>query len=112
MSGRRWMAIVAALLLGTSVTPAARAASEAEIERLSSLALLLGRGIGCNLQTKRAAAVIGGWFDKTFPPGSEAQERYLPVFAEEVEQHARQQRTGGSPDSCADVAHAFYTMRW
>jgi hypothetical protein len=112
MHGRRWMAIVGALLLGTSLTQGARAASEAEIERLSSLALLLGRGIGCRLDTNRASAVIGSWFDKTFPPGTAAQERYLPVFAEEVEQHAREQRTGGSPDSCADVAHAFYTMRW
>jgi hypothetical protein len=106
------LAVFATLLLGAAAAPAAQAASEAELERMSSLALLLGRGIGCNLQTKRAAAVIGSWFDKTFPPGSDAQERYLPVFAEEVEQHARAQRTGGSPDSCADVAHAFYTMRW
>jgi hypothetical protein len=106
------LAVSVALLLGTVAAPAARAATEAEIERMSSLALLLGRGIGCRLDTKRASAVIGSWFDQTFPPGSGAQERYLPMFAEEVEHHARQQRTGASPDSCAQVAHAFYTMRW
>jgi hypothetical protein len=111
MADGRWIAISAALLLGNSLAQPAQAASEAEVERLSSFALLLGRGIGCNLDTKRAAGVIGSWFDNTFP-GEEEQERYLPVFAEEVEQHARQQRSGDSPDSCADIAHAFYTMRW
>ena len=88
----------------------AKAASEAEVERLSSLALLLGRGIGCKLDTKRASGVISSWFDRTFP--ADEQGHYLPVFAQEVEQHAREQHRGDSPDSCADVAHAFYTMRW
>ena len=106
------LAVSAMLLLGAVTAPVAQAASQAELERMSSLALLLGRGIGCNLETKRASAVIGSWFDQTFPPGSSEQERYLPVFAAEVEQHARQQRSGDSPDSCADVANAFYTMRW
>lgn len=107
----RWIALTAAALLAGSIALPARAASDAELERMSSLALLLGRGIGCNLDTKRASGVIGSWFDETFPSSGE-QERYLPVFAQEVEQHARQQRSGHSPDSCADVANAFYTMRW
>jgi hypothetical protein len=112
MGKGRWIVVLGTLLVGTSLAPSAQAASEAELERMSSLALLLGRGIGCNLETKRASAVIGSWFDQTFPPGSREQERYLPVFAEKVEQHAREQRRGDSPDSCADVANAFYTMRW
>jgi len=106
------LAVSATLLLGAAAAPVAQAASEAEVERMNGLALLLGRGIGCRLDTKRAAAVIGSWFDQTFPPGSEAQEHYLPQFAEEVEQHARAQRSGDSPDSCAEIANAFYTMRW
>jgi hypothetical protein len=106
------VAVFALLLLGAATAPVAPAASETEVERLSSFALLLGRGIGCNLDTKRAARAISSWFERTFPADSGEQERYLPVFAGEVERHARQQRGGGSPDSCADVAHAFYTMRW
>jgi hypothetical protein len=106
------VAVAAMLLVGVATAPAAQAASEAEIERLSSFALLLGRGIGCNLDTKRAAGVIGSWFEQTFPAGSAEREHYLPVFAGEVELHFKRQRSGGSPDSCADVAHAFYTMRW
>jgi len=108
-------ALVAAftmLLVGMAVAPAAQAASEAEIERLSSFAMVLGRGIGCNLDTKRAAVMLENWFDKAFPPGSGEQEQYRPVFAAEVKQYARQQRSGDSPDSCADVAQAFYTLRW
>ena len=111
MAHGRWLAIAVVLVLGGSIAPPARAASDAELERMSSLALLLGRGIGCNLDTKRASGVISSWFDRTFP-GSSEQEHYLPEFAEQVELHARQQRSGDSPDSCADVANAFYTMRW
>jgi hypothetical protein len=104
--------MAAALLLGNSLAQPAHAASEAEVERLSSFAMVLGRGIGCNLDTKRAAAVLNQWFDKAFPPGSGEQEHYLPRFAAEVEQYRLQQHSGDSPDSCADVAQAFYTLRW
>ena len=63
------------------------------------------------LDTRRASGAIGAWFDRTFPTAEE-QGRYLPRFADEVRSHALQQRDGTSPDSCRDVAEAFYEMRW
>jgi hypothetical protein len=110
MSRIQWTAI-GALLLGLAPAPALRAASPVELERMSGMALLLGRGIACGLDTRRASGAIGAWFDRTFPT-SEEQDRYLPRFADEVRSHARQQRDGASPDSCKDVAEAFYAMRW
>ena len=101
-----------ALLLGTCLAPAAEAASEADLQRMNNMALLLGRAAGCGLDTARATGVIGAWFDQTFPPGSIDQKRYLPVFTREIRRHAEQQQSGNSPDSCADIAEAFYTMRW
>ena len=103
--------VAAALLVGAAAAPQAQAASQAELDRLSSMALLLGRGLACGLDTKRAAGSIEAWFEQTFPAETE-QSRYLPLFADEVRSHLRQQRDGASPDSCADVAQAFYTMRW
>ena len=101
------VAASAVLLLGTVLAPTAQAASETAIERLSTFAMILGRGIGCNLDTKRAAAMLSKWFDEAFPPESGEQKHYLPRFATEVEQYSMQQRRGDSPDSCADVAQAF-----
>jgi hypothetical protein len=99
-------------LVGAAVAPVAQAASKADLERMNNMALLLGRAAGCGLDTDRATGVIGAWFDQTFPPGSIDQKRYLPVFTREIRRHAEQQQSGKSPDSCADIAEAFHTMRW
>ena len=112
MGGWRWLTIGCALLLGVAVAPVAKAASEADLARMDNMALLLGRAAGCGLDTERATGVIGAWFDQTFPPGSIAQKRYLPKFAKEIRRHAAEQQSGNSPDSCADIAEAFRTMRW
>lgn len=108
----RAVAAVLALLLGIGLAPVAKAASEADLKRMNNMALLLGRAAGCGLDTERATGVIGAWFDQTFPPGSIEQRRYLPKFAQEIRRHAEQQQSGNSPDSCADIAEAFRTMRW
>jgi hypothetical protein len=108
----RWWAIGGALFLGAALAPVAEAASEADLKRLDNMALLLGRAAGCNLDTDRATGVIGAWFDQTFPPGSIDQKRYLPMFTREIRRHAAEQQNGNSPDSCADIAEAFRTMRW
>ncbi|HSA80658.1 MAG TPA: hypothetical protein VLE23_07525 [Geminicoccaceae bacterium] len=112
MGNWRWLAIGCALLLGASVAPDVEAASQADLKRLDNMALLLGRAAGCNLDTERATGVVGAWFDQTFPPGSIDQKRYLPKFTKEIRRHAAEQQSGNSPDSCADIAEAFRTMRW
>jgi hypothetical protein len=35
----------------------------------------------------------------------------LEPFARHIRRHAEQQQSGNSPDSCADIAEAFHTMR-
>jgi hypothetical protein len=106
------LAIGCALALGAAGAPGAQAASEADLQRMNNMALLLGRAAGCGLDTARATDVIGAWLDQTFPPGSIDHKRYFPVFTRELRRHAAAQQSGQSPDSCADVAQAFSTMRW
>ncbi len=101
-----------ALLLGAELAPAVLAASPADLETMSRMALLLGRAVGCDLDTRRAAHEIGAWLDQTFPPGSTDQARYLPAFAADVRRHARQQQQGETSDSCADVAQALNALNW
>jgi hypothetical protein len=109
--GRAFPAALA-LLLGIGLAPVAKAASEADLQRMNNMALLLGRAAGCGLDTDRATGVIGAWFDQAFAPGSIDRKRYLPMFTREIRRHAKQQQSGNSPDSCADIAEAFRTMRW
>jgi hypothetical protein len=108
----RGSAIGCVLLLGAALAPGAEAASKADLERMNNMALLLGRAAGCGLDTDRATGVIGAWFDETFPPGSIDRKRYLPRFTSDIRLHAERQQTGDSPDSCADIAEAFYNLRW
>ena len=76
------------------------------------MALLLGRAVGCGLDTRRASGAIGAWLDQTLPPGSAEQTRYLPAFAADVRRHARQQQKGDTADSCADIAGALNALNW
>jgi hypothetical protein len=108
---RSWL-FAAVLLAGSGAAGTADAASQAQLDRLNGFALLLGRAIGCELDTARAQDVIGAWLDETFPPGSAEQQRYLPRFVESLRFHAREQHLGHSPDSCSDIAHAFEDLYW
>jgi hypothetical protein len=109
----RLVALLCWLFLGTAgAAPAAAAASAQDLESMRGMALLLGRAIGCGLDTDRAVKAIGAWLDQTFPPGSAEQTRYLQAFGADVRQHARQQQSGDSPDSCADVADALKSVDW
>ncbi len=108
----RFIAALWCLFLGTAAAPAAMAASAADLESMSRMALLLGRAVGCGLDTQRAVKAISTWLDQTFPPGSAEQTRYLRTFSADVRRHARQQQSGDSPDSCADVAEALNAVNW
>ena len=107
-----FVAALFCLLLGAGTPAAARAASAADLETMGEMALLLGRAVGCGLDTDRAAAAISAWLDQTFPPGSTDQARYLPAFSADVRRHAREQQSGDSPDSCADIAAALEAVNW
>lgn len=91
---------------------AALSADPADVDRLTTYATLLGRAIGCGLETQEASREIGRWMDKRFPPGSSDQKTYLPIFMTGVQYHAEQQRGGHSPDSCSEVARVFGSMQW
>jgi len=106
------LVLSSALALSVTATGLAQGVSNAEAEQAAKLAMLLGRGVGCDLDTGRANRMIGAWLNHTFPSGSARQDIYLDMFADTVRHHAAQQRAGNSPDSCAEVAQAFDTMDW
>jgi hypothetical protein len=106
------IAALSCLLVGATIPPPVRAASAEDLETMGRMALLLGRAVGCGLDTRRAVAAISAWLDQTFPPGSGEQTRYLQGFGADVERHARQQQKGESPDSCAEVADALKAVNW
>ena len=111
----RWV-LFSAIVVAIVIVPAdpfnVHAASRADVDRLTSYAVILGRAIGCGIDTQKASLQIGKWMDKRFPPGSKDQQTYLPVFIEGVKYHAEQQRAGRSPDSCSQVQRSISKMKW
>jgi hypothetical protein len=88
------------------------AASDSDIDKLTTYAVILGRAIGCGINTDYEMRRVGAWMDKKFPPGSSDQKTYLPIFLQGIQYHAKQQSSGNSPDSCPQVRKSFKRMQW
>lgn len=106
-----------AMLLGlvivvSSFSAPVQAASPKDIDHMTTYAVILGRAIGCGIDTDYAMKRVGAWMDRKFPPGSADQKTYLPVFVTGLEYNASQQHSGKSPDSCEQVRSTFSKMKW
>lgn len=90
----------------------AHGAVDTDVDKLTTYATILGRGIACGADTKSASQRIGRWIDKRFPPGTSDQKTYLPVFIEGTRYAAEQQKNGNSPDSCSQILRTFESFPW
>lgn len=82
------------------------------IDRVSTYAVLVGRGVGCGVDVSGPVNRVGSWLDSVAPPGSEAQRTLLPMFMQQSQYHAGQQVSGQSPDGCDTVARAIRNHPW
>lgn len=82
------------------------------IDRVTTYAVLLGRGIGCGQNVQPQIERVGAWMDRVAPPGSAGQQTLLPMLMQHSEYHAQQQASGLSPDSCGAVARAIKSHPW
>lgn len=82
------------------------------IDRVSTYAVLIGRGAACGVNTKGYAGRVGSWVDRVAPPGSSAQQTLLSQLMQGSYYHAQQQASGQSPDSCDTVARAISNFGW
>jgi hypothetical protein len=86
------------------------AATDEDVDRLTTYAVVLGRAIACGVDVKDASSRVGSWMDRTFSNKEKAM--YLAIFAEGMKYHAEQQRAGRSPDSCTSVRNSFAKIPW
>lgn len=82
------------------------------IDKVSTYAVLIGRGAACGVDTSAPAAKVGAWLERVAPRGSQAQVTLLPMLMEQSHYHAQQQKNGQSPDNCATVARAIARFPW
>jgi hypothetical protein len=67
------------LLMLAVVAPSLSAASSSDVDKLTTYAVVLGRGIGCSAPgAQDGMSRVGRWMDRKFPPGSSDQKTYCP----------------------------------
>jgi hypothetical protein len=98
------------LALGLMSAGNSMAADSADVDRLTSYAVMLGRGVACGMGIQDKMSRVGGWIDSTF----EGRERsmYLVIFSNGVRHHADMQKRGETPDSCGAVRQAYLSFPW
>ncbi len=92
--------------------PGADAPMTALIDKVSTYAVLIGRGAACGVDVSGPSERVGAWMDRVAPPGSSAQLTLLPMFMQQSRYHAARQASGQSPDACSTVQLAVQTYPW
>ncbi|WP_165191653.1 hypothetical protein [Caulobacter soli] len=93
-------------------TPGTDASMTSLIDRVTTYAVLVGRGAACGVDISGPSERVGAWMDRVAPPGSQAQLTLLPMFMQQSRYHASQQASGQSPDDCSTVQRAVQTYPW
>ncbi|WCB45055.1 hypothetical protein [Nitratidesulfovibrio vulgaris] len=89
---------------------AAYAASDADIDQLTSYAVILGRATACGEDTENAARRVGAWVDRTF--NGQERSHMMMILVLGMQHHAEQQAKGNSPDSCSSISRTLTKMVW
>jgi hypothetical protein len=77
------------------------------IDQLTTLAVLIGRGTACGVDTSQLSRRMGRIFDGTFTPGTPEHKLQLAIMLNGIVDHTNMQRNGKSPDSCEVVRRAL-----
>ncbi|MGN5537820.1 hypothetical protein [Alcaligenes sp. Lyrl_28] len=95
-------------LLG--VVAQVHAVSDADIDKLTTYATVLGRATACGVDVERESARVGKWMDKRLSKSD--QQTYLPIFLVGARMAAQDQASGESPESCSSVVRTFNSFTW
>jgi hypothetical protein len=55
------------------------AASEKDIDKMTTFAVILGRAIGCGIDTAQASEAVGAWLDKSFRLASRIKRLFADI---------------------------------
>ncbi len=100
----RGLVIILVLLVSTA------AAHAGNVDRLSTYAVLLGRGAACGADIDAPSTRVGAWIDQTWSGKDRAAMMMAMIQGMEIA--ARDQAGGRSPDTCAQVRQALAKMQW
>ena len=76
--------------------------TDAQIDRMTTFATMIGRGIGCGLDVGSQTRSMGNWLNQNVRD-NETRRAYTAVVETAVQTAAVQQAGGQTPDTCAAV---------
>jgi hypothetical protein len=83
---------------------------EQMMDRLTTYTSVLGRGMGCGIDTQRAQQRVYAWLTATFPASEQNMAKQLYLLGIGVA--LKQQQAGATPDSCQTLAASFSSFPW
>lgn len=99
-----------ALLAALFVVLPAHAASDADVNRMTTYAALLGRAQGCGIETYTWRKGVASWMDRTFD--AEIMPSMMEVFAMGFSNEMKAQRAGKTGDLCTNVRRVVMSTAW
>lgn len=85
--------------------------SDADIDRLTTYAVILGRAVGCGLSISSQGGRVGDWLVRRTSSKSE-QSTYAVIYMQGIVDNRDAQRAGRSPDDCSTVNRQFAQVTW
>jgi hypothetical protein len=99
-----------ALTIGLA-QPATAEPTDADVDRMTTYAVILGRAMGCGVSVSGPAGRVGAWMDRIFTDNDE-KARMVTIFTQGVLHHATLQSEGRSPDSCPEAVRGYNETPW
>lgn len=105
------LTLAAVLLIPFQSATAASRMSGADVNRLTTYAVALGRASACGINVSVPGKRVGAWLNRITGPGAEQDAMNL-VFMSGIIKSRDAQTAGRSPDSCAAVVRSFSRYEW
>lgn len=98
------------VLLVVSFTTPAFCYTDADIDKATTYAAILGRAAACGVATENDSRRVGAWLDRTF--SGEMRKVQLLIFMEGMKMNAQNQAEGKTGDTCATVRKVYGDIKW
>lgn len=85
----------------------AGAYTQNDVDRMGTLAAIMGRALACNCVPDSDLSKVGDWIDRTFGADN---GKMLIRFTSEMESNFKLQMSGSAPNTCDQVREIYKTI--
>lgn len=104
------MKLLLAALFVATLSTSAFCYTDADIDKATTYAAILGRAAACGVATENDSRRVGAWLDRTF--SGEMRKMQLLIFMEGMKMNAQNQAEGKTGDTCEGVKRAYQGVNW